>query len=345
MFQKTKSGSFHIRRGQVVRRPGPRGGAGRRSTLRGGLEGLPEQRSRVWPPESGRPGSEGLRVSPVCGRARRPPQRVPHLTCTELRGALRGVKGPREALVTAITTAWQKRVVGPEEGQAGSWPAGTAGCPPWSSGRACRADGWVPAGHLSSSAAGHRGRGWDARVPAARGRQAGRHPPEAFLLRRPQDGRGHHLRRVLLRAGTAAPGLGESGAPPPPAPSFTGHRGGSGSRAAQRPCPPPNTPLCSRSSKKRCCHLTATSTETSCAGTVCATRAGERVPGCGWAAGHREAREQGAPGCQGDEFEALGSFQMCSIPLVRHARSGCRGWVFGDSRGGRLTFHSFPFVP
>lgn len=113
----------------MVRRPGPRGGAGRRSTLRGGLGGLPEQRSRVWPPESGRPGSEGLRVSPVCGRARQPPQHVRHLTCTELRGALRGVKGPREALVTAITTAWQKRVVGPEEGQAGSRPSGTTARP------------------------------------------------------------------------------------------------------------------------------------------------------------------------------------------------------------------------
>lgn len=48
----------------MVRRPGPRGGEGRRGPWGVGAGGLPEQR-RAWRLESGGPGSEGLRVSPV----------------------------------------------------------------------------------------------------------------------------------------------------------------------------------------------------------------------------------------------------------------------------------------
>lgn len=303
----------------MVRRPGPRGGAGRRSTLRGGLEGLPEQRSRVWPPESGRPGSEGLRVSPVCGRARRPPQRVRHLTCTELRGALRGVKGPREALVTAITTAWQKRVVGPEEGQAGSRPAGTAARPGPLAGLAGLTAGSPQGTYQVQLRAIEDADGTHVCQLPEDDRQGGIHLKPSF-----SDGLRMDVGIIcavcsceLVRQRPAWARAGRRRPQPPPS---QGTVGAAAAELLSGPAPPPNTPLCSRSSKKRCCHLTATSTETSCAGTVCATRAGERVPGCGWAAGHREARERGAPGCQGDEFEALGSFQMCSIPLVRHAR-------------------------
>lgn len=85
-------------------------------------------------------------------------------------------------------------------------------------------------------------------MPAARTRQEGQHPPEAFLLRRPPDGRGHHLRPVRLRAGTAVPGAGGSSGASRPKPCALwprppeGALRGRGSRSVQWPCPPPYTP-------------------------------------------------------------------------------------------------------
>lgn len=191
MFQKTKSGSFHIRRGEVVRGPGPRGGEGRRGPWGVGAGGLPEQRSRAWHLESGGPGSEGLRVSPVdelgglLGMSVTAPARS--------EGAKGGSSyGLAEASCQPRGRARREPGVRHIPKLEGRRPAGTAARPGPAAGLAW-ADSRVPAGHLPSSAAGHRGHGWDARVSASRRRQAGHHPPEAFLLRRPQDGRGHHL--------------------------------------------------------------------------------------------------------------------------------------------------------
>lgn len=96
----------------------------------------------------------------------------------------------------------------------------------------------------------------------------------------------------------------------------------------------PSTPTWSRFSKERCCHLTATSMETSCVDTVSATRAGECVvparavgPGLGHALCAR-LRAGGGP----EKRRAEGQAQPLPGPVQSTLKSRQTGYHRKDIR-------------